>query len=159
MLNKKTIEILLLEIEAYCYNYEKYLNEIINEVLINKKSSDIKYIIARENNYLVLYKYSQSDYEMWLIDNNVDNNYSYDYIYNYVQQNYIDYYVEENFLNFINVTKFRKMLYNNKDILSIALNLIRQNIENYANNEYLINEYNLNKKLYKELLNIEKGTR
>lgn len=173
MLNKKTIEILLLEIEASCYNYEEYLNEIINEILINKKGGDIKYLIARENNYnyLTLYKYSQSDYEMWLIDNyaisNVDNfiseleynNYSYDYIYNYVQQNYIDYYVEENILNFVNVTKFRKELYNNNSLLQKIKSNIITNIQNYSNNKYLINEYNLNKKLYKELLNIEKGTR
>ncbi len=84
----------------------------------------------------------------------IKNNYS--MIYDFVQQNYIDYYVEENILNFINVTRFRKMLYNEKDILHLALNSISQNVRNYANNKYLINEYNLNKKLYKELLNIKK---
>ena len=45
---------------------------------------------------------------------------------------------------------------NKKSILSITLNSIYQNINNYANNKYLINEYNVNKRLYEELLNIKK---
>ncbi len=61
MLNKKTIKNILLEVEYSYYNYEKYLNEVTERVL-NKKNSDVKYLIARENNYLVLYKYNQSDY-------------------------------------------------------------------------------------------------
>lgn len=166
MLNKKEIELILLEVEAGYFNYEKYLNEVIK--LILDKEEDIKYLIAREKNYnyLTLYKYSESDYIQWLYDeydaydelSELKNNYS--MIYEYVKQNYIDYYVEENILNFINISKFRNMLYNNeKGILSIILNSIAQNIRNYQNNEYLIKEYNLNKKLYKELLNIKREVR
>ena len=164
MLNKKVIKKILLEVEASYFNYEEYLNDVIIR-LLNK--DDIKYLIAREgeNGYLTLYKYSQSDYIKWLYDyydidnsqilNELKNNYS--TIYEYVQQNYIDYFVEENILNFINISKFRNMLYKNKkSILNITLNSIVQNIQNYSNNEYLIREYNLNKKLYKELLNIKR---
>lgn len=163
MLNKKEIELILLEVEAGCYNYEKYLNEVITRIL-NKKN--IKYLIARENEngYLTLYKYSQSDYIQWLYDeydaydvSELKNNYS--MIYEYVKQNYIDYYVEENILNFINISKFRNMLYNNgKGILNITLNSIYVNMRNYANNKYLINEYNLNKKLYHGLKKIQRGS-
>lgn len=163
MLNKKIVKNILLEVEASYYNYEKYLNEII-KLILDKK--DVKYLIARENNYnyLTLYKYSESDYILWLYNHydiyeeeeeELKDNYS--MIYEYVQQNYIDYYVEENILNFVNVSKFRKILYKNKnDILNITLDSIYENIRNYANNKYLINEYNLNKKLYKKLLNIKK---
>ena len=163
MLNKKVIKKILLEVEASYFNYEEYLNDVIIR-LLNK--DDIKYLIAREgeNGYLTLYKYSQSDYIKWLYDyydidnsqilNELKNNYA--TIYEYVQQNYIDYFVEEDILNFINVSKFRKALYNNKDVLNSTLNSIVQNIQNYSNNEYLIREYNLNKKLYKELLNIKR---
>ena len=164
MLNKKVIKKILLEVEASYINYEKYLNDVIIR-LLNK--DDIKYLIAREgeNGYLTLYKYNQSDYIEWLYDyydidnsqilNELKNNYA--TIYEYVQQNYIDYFVEENILNFINISKFRNMLYKNKkSILNITLNSITQNVRNYANNEYLIKEYNLNKKLYQELLNIKR---
>lgn len=164
MLNKKVIKKILLEVEASYFNYEEYLNDVITR-LLNK--DDIKYLIAREgeNGYLTLYKYSQSDYIKWLYNNydiddlqvlnELKNNYA--TIYEYVQQNYIDYFVEENILNFINISKFRNMLYKNKkSILNITLNSIVQNIQNYSNNEYLIREYNLNKKLYKELLNIKR---
>ena len=162
MLNKKEVKLILLEVEASYINYEKYLNDVIIR-LLNK--DDIKYLIARENDYLTLYKYNQSDYIEWLYDyydidnsqilNELKNNYA--TIYEYVQQNYIDYFVEENILNFINISKFRNMLYKNKkSILSITLNSIVQNVRNYANNEYLIKEYNLNKKLYQELLNIKR---
>lgn len=155
MLNKKEIELILLEVEAGYFNYEKYLNEVIKLIL---DKEDIKYLIAREKNYnyLTLYKYSESDYIQWLYDeydvydelSELKNNYS--MIYEYVKQNYIDYYIEENILNFINISKFRNMLYNNeKGILSITLNSIAQNIRNYQNNEYLIKEYNLNKKVGK----------
>jgi hypothetical protein len=107
------------------------------------------------------------DYIQWLYESyNYDiydiyikelkNNYS--TIYEYVKENYIDYYVEENIANFINVSKFRNMLEKNKkNILDITLNSISQNIRNYANNKYLIKEYNLNKKLYFELKKIKKG--
>jgi hypothetical protein len=79
-------------------------------------------------------------------------------IYEYVKQNYIEYYAEENILNFINVSKFRKMLYKNeKGILNITLNTIYTNVRNYSNNKYLINEYNLNKELYHKLKKIQKG--
>jgi hypothetical protein len=79
-------------------------------------------------------------------------------IHEYVKQNYIDYYVEDNITNFINISKFRNMLYKNeKGILNIVLNSIYTNICNYSNNEYLINEYNLNKKLYQALKKIKKG--
>lgn len=161
MLSKKDIKNILLEVEASCYHYEKYLNEIIEKIL-NKKNSDIKYLVARENNYnyLTLYKYSQLDFTKWLLNelpeveniSELINNYS--LIYEYIQKNYIDYYVEENILNFINVTKFRKKLYNDKALLNTIINNIRINVKNYANNKYLIKEYNLNKKLYKELLKI-----
>ena len=162
MLNKKETKKILLEVEANYINYEEYLNDVITR-LLNK--DDIKYLIARENDYLTLYKYSQSNYIEWLYNNydiddlqvlnELKDNYS--TIYEYVQQNYIDYFVEENILNFINISKFRNMLYKNKkSILNITLNSIVQNIQNYSNNEYLIREYNLNKKLYKELLNIKR---
>lgn len=159
MLDKKTIKNILLEVEASCYNYERYLQEVI-DIVLNDNGNDIKYLITRENDngYLTLYKYSESDFISWLyIDdtdiNNLINNY--EVILEYVQKNYIDYYIEEDITNFINISKFRKMLYNNKNsILNIVLNKISQNIRNYANNEYLINEYNLNKKLYKELIKI-----
>jgi hypothetical protein len=163
MLDKKIVKNILLEVEAGYYNYEKYLNEVIERVLNNK---DFKYLIARENEYLVLYKYDEDEYIQWLYENyDFFNNkllsalkVKYDTIYKYVQKNYIDYYVEENILNFINVSKFRKMLYKNeKSILNITLNTIYLNIRNYSNNEYLVNEYNLNKKLYSELKKIQKG--
>jgi hypothetical protein len=161
MLNKKTIKDILLEVEAGYYNYEKYLNEIIERVLNNK---DFKYLIARENNYLVLYKYDEDNYLQWLYENYDFNNkllsalsVKYDTIYKYVQQNYIEYYVEEDILNFINISKFRNMLYKNeKGILNITLNTIYTNVRNYANNEYLIKEYNLNKELYHVLKMIQK---
>lgn len=165
MLNKKIVKNILLEVEASCYHYEKYLNEVIKLIL---DKENIKYLITRENNYnyfLTLYKYSESDYIQWLYDeyyiyeekelSEVKNNYS--MIYEYVKQNYIECYVEESILNFINISKFRKMLYNNeKSVLNITLNSIYVNIRNYANNKYLINEYNLNKKLYHELEKIQK---
>lgn len=160
MLNKKTVKNILLEVESAYYHYEKYLNEIIKLIL---DKEDVKYLIARENGYLTLYKYSQSNYMLWLYENydiyeeeeeELENNYS--MIYEYVKENYIDYYIEENILNFINVSKIRKMLYKNKNVLNIILNSIYTNICNYANNEYLIKEYNLNKKMYKELLNIKR---
>jgi hypothetical protein len=163
MLDKKIVKNILLEVEAGYYNYEKYLNEVIERVLNNK---DFKYLIAREDNYLVLYKYDEDEYIQWLYDNydiydeydeisTLKNNYS--MIYEYVKQNYIEYYAEENILNFINVSKFRKMLYKNeKGILNITLNTIYTNVRNYANNEYLIKEYNLNKELYHVLKMIQK---
>lgn len=165
MLNKKEIELILLEVEASYYNYERYLNEVIKLIL---DKEDIKYLIIREKNYnyLTLFVYSESDYIQWLYDeydaydelSELKNNYS--MIYEYVKQNYIDYYVEENILNFINISKFRNMLYNNeKGILNITLNSIYVNIRNYANNKYFIKEYNLNKKLYEELLNIKREVR
>ena len=163
MLNKKTIENILLEVEESCYNYEKYLQEIIEEVL-NDKSSDIKYLIARENNngYLTLYKYSESDFIEWLCNNcdiyNIDINdlfHSYGTLLEYVQKKYIDYYIEENLLNFINITKFRKELYNNKSLLQKVINDIYINVRNYADNDYLTSEYNLNEKLYHELKKIQ----
>jgi hypothetical protein len=162
MLNKKIVKNILLEVEAGYYNYEKYLNEVVERVLNNK---DFKYLIARENNYLVLYKYDEDNYLQWLYENYDFNNkllsalsVKYDTIYKYVQQNYIEYYVEEDILNFINISKFRNMLYKNKKgILNIVLNSIYTNIRNYANNEYLISEYNLNKKLYHALKKIQKG--
>jgi len=163
MLNKKIIENILLEVEESCYNYEKYLQEIIEEVL-NDKSSDIKYLIARENNngYLTLYKYSESDYISWMYDNcYIDDADVNDLINNYevmlecIRKNYIDYYIEENILNFINITKFRKELYNNKSLLQKVINDIYTNIRNYADNDYLTSEYNLNEKLYHELKKIQ----
>jgi hypothetical protein len=166
MLDKKIIKDILLEVEAAYYNYEKYLNEVVERVL-NKDKEDVKFLIVRENEYLTLYKYSEVDYIQWLYESyNYDiydiyikelkNNYS--TIYEYVKENYIDYYVEENIANFINVSKFRNMLEKNKkNILDITLNSISQNIRNYANNKYLIKEYNLNKKLYFELKKIKKG--
>ena len=162
MLEKKTIKNILLEVEASNYNYEKYLQDIINEVL-NDNNSDIKYIIARENNYdyLCLYKYNVNDYILWLYDNDAEdveisdliNNY--EIILEYVQKNYIDYYIEENITNFINIKKFRNMLYNNKLLLQEVANDIFTNIRNYSNNDYLIHEYNLNKKLYQALKRIQ----
>lgn len=162
MLNKKTVKNILLEVESAYYNYEKYLNEVIKSILDKK---DIKYLIARENNYLTLYKYSESDYMLWLYMNydiyeeekeELINSYS--IIHEYVQKHYIEYYTEENILNFINISKFRNMLYNNKKgILTATLNSIYANIRNCANNKYLINEYNLNKKLYHELKKIQRG--
>jgi hypothetical protein len=164
MLDKKIIKDNLLEVEAGYYNYEKYLNEVIKRVLDKK---DVKYLIARENEYLTLYKYSEVDYIQWLYESYNYDIYdiyikelknSYSTIYEYVKENYIDYYVEENIANFINVSKFRNMLEKNKkNILDITLNSISQNIRNYANNKYLIKEYNLNKKLYFELKKIKKG--
>lgn len=158
MLNKKTIKNILLEVEASCYNYEKYLNELIKLIL---DKEDIKYLIARENDYLILYKYSEDEYIQWLYDkydvydeDDVYDNYS--LLCEYANQNYIEYYVEENILNFINISKFRNMLYNNEKILNIILNNIYGNIRNYANNKYLVYEYNLNKKLYHELKKIQK---
>lgn len=164
MLNKKEIELILLEVEASYYNYERYLNEVI-KLILDKEEEDTKYLIIREKNYnyLTLYKYNESDYIQWLYDeynaydelSELKNNYS--MIYEYVKQDYINYYEEKNILNFINFSKFRNMLYNNeKGILNITLNSIYVNIRNYANNKYFIKEYNLNKKLYKELLNIKK---
>lgn len=165
MLDKKTVKNILFEVEASCYNYEKYLQEVIN-IVLNDNNSDIKYIIARENNYnnLTLYKYSESDYITWLYDcfdiNNADINdlvSNYFIIINYVQKGYIDYYIENNILNFINIKKFRRKLYNNKSLLQEVANDIFTNIRNYSDNEYLISEYNLNKKLYSELIKIERG--
>lgn len=163
MLNKKTIKNILLEVEAGYYNYERYLNDIISRIL-NKDKKDTRYLIARENNYLVLYKYSESDYMLWLYENystyehevdELKNNYS--MIYEYVKNYYIEYYVEENITNFINISKFRNMLYKNeKGILTDTLNSIYSNIRNYSNNKYLIRECNLNKKLYHELKKIKK---
>jgi hypothetical protein len=162
MLDKKMVKKILLEVEASCYDYNKYLNTVI-KLILDKK--DVKYLIAEENSYLTLYKYSEKDYIQWLYDiydicdnelSELENNYF--MIYNYVQKNYIEYYVEENITNFINTSKFRNMLYENKKgILDITLNSIALNIRNYANNKYLINEYNLNKKLYFELKKIKKG--
>jgi hypothetical protein len=164
MLDKKMVKKILLEVEASCYDYDKYLNTVI-KLILDKK--DVKYLIAEENSYLTLYKYSEVDYIQWLYESyNYDiydiyikelkNNHS--TIYEYVKENYIDYYVEENITNFINVSKFRNMLEKNeKNILDITLNSISQNIRNYANNKYLIKEYNLNKKLYFELKKIKKG--
>ena len=60
-------------------------------------------------------------------------------------------------MNFINVKKFRKKLYKNKSLLQEVINDIFTNIRNYENNKYLINEYNLNKKLYRELIKIKSG--
>lgn len=165
MLDKKTVKNILFEVEASCYNYEKYLQEVIN-IVLNDNNGDIKYIIARENNYnnLTLYKYSESDYITWLYDcfdiNNADINdlvSNYFIIINYVQKGYIDYYIENNILNFINIKKFRRKLYNNKSLLQEVANDIFTNIRNYSDNEYLISEYNLNKKLYSELIKIERG--
>jgi hypothetical protein len=165
MLDKKIVKNILLEVEAGYYNYEKYLNEVVARVL-NKDKEDVKYLIARENEYLTLYKYSESDYIQWLYEScdydiydiyikELKNNY--DTIYEYVKGNYIDYYVEEDITNFINISKFRNMLYKNeKGILNITLNTIYTNVRNYANNEYLIKEYNLNKELYHVLKMIQK---
>jgi hypothetical protein len=162
MLDKKMVKKILLEVEASCYDYDKYLNTVI-KLILDKK--DVKYLIAEENSYLTLYKYRESDYIQWLydiydIDDNelseLENNYF--MIYEYVKKNYIEYYTEENIINFINVSKFRNMLHKNKKgILDITLNSIALNIRNYANNKYLIKEYNLNKKLYFELKKIKKG--
>jgi hypothetical protein len=162
MLDKKIVKNILLEVEASCYNYEKYLNEVV-KLILDKK--DVKYLITRKNEYLTLYSYNESNYLQWLYENydiyegeeeELLNNYY--MIHEYVKQNYIDYYVEDNITNFINISKFRNMLYKNKKgILNIVLNSIYTNIRNYANNEYLISEYNLNKKLYHALKKIQKG--
>lgn len=163
MLNKKTIKDILLEIESCCYNYEKYLQEVISEIL-NNDNNDMKYIIARESdNGLTLYKYSESEYISWLynslfIDDDDDINdliNNYEIILEYVKKNYIDYYIEDNILNFINIKKFRNMLYNNKTLLQEVINNIYTNIRNCENNDYLIYDYNLNKKLYHELKKIQ----
>jgi hypothetical protein len=161
MLDKKMVKKILLEVEVSCYDYDKYLNTVI-KLILDKK--DVKYLIAEEKGYLTLYKYSEKNYIQWLYDiydicdndlSELENNYF--MIYRFVKENYIEYYVEENITNFINVSKFRNMLYENKKgILNITLNSIALNIRNYANNEYLANEYNLNKKLYKELKKIQK---
>lgn len=163
MLDKKIVKDILLEVEASCCHYEKYLQEVIN-IFFNDNNSDIKYIIAREYNYLHLYKYSESDYIAWLYDNfyidDTDVNDlvgNYAIILEYVQKEYIDYYVENNILNFINIKKFRKGLYNNNLLLKEVINDIFTNVRNYSNNEYLINEYNLNKKLYEKLIKIKRG--
>lgn len=162
MLNKKTIKSILLEIEASYYNYEEYLQEVISEIL-NNNNSDVKYIIASKNNYLHLYKYSGSDYITWLYNNciiddtdinDLINNYG--VVLEYVQKNYLDYYVENSILNFINAKKFRRLLYNDKPLLQQVINTIYTNIRNYADNEYLMHEYNLNKELYKKLIKIKK---
>ena len=161
MLDKKTVKNILLEIEASCYNYEEYLQEII-DIVFNDNNNDVKYIIARENNYncLCLYKYSEKGYISWLCnDYNIEdlselkNNYS--FVYEYVQKNYIDYYIEEDITNFISIKKFRNMLYNNNLLLQEVAKDIFTNIRNYSNNDYLIHEYNLNKKLYQALKRIQ----
>lgn len=163
MLNKKTVKNILLEVESCCYNYEKYLQEVV-DIVLNDNGDDIKYLIAREsdNGYLTLYKYSESDFISWLYNsyyindgdiNDLINNY--EVMREYVQKNYIDYYIEEDITNFINISKFRKMLYNNKFLLQQVINSIYTNIRNYKDNKYLIYEYNLNKKLYHELKRIQ----
>lgn len=161
MLNKKTIKSILLEIEASYYNYEEYLQEVISEIL-NNNNSDVKYIIASKNNYLHLYKYSESDYITWLYNNciiddtdinDLINNYR--VVLEYVQKNYLDYYVENSILNFINAKKFRRLLYNDKPLLQQVINTIYTNIRNYKDNKYLTYYYNLNKELYHELKKIQ----
>ena len=160
MLDKKTVKSVLLEVEISCYNYEKYLQEIV-DIVFNDNNNDIKYIITRENSYLCLYKYSESDYISWLYDNidnlqdlnELKNNYS--IVREYIQKNYIDYYIKNNILNFINVKKFRKKIYNNKSLLQLVINNIYTNVRNYANDNCLTYEYNLNKKLYHELEKIQ----
>ena len=163
MLKKRTIKNILLEVEASCCNYEEYLQEII-DIVFNDNNNDVKYIIARENNYncLCLYKYSEKGYISWLCnDYNIEdlselkNNYS--FVYEYVQKNYIDYYIEKDITNFISISKFRNMLYNNKMLLQQVINNIFTNLRNCKDNKYLTNGYNLNKKLYHELLKIKKG--
>lgn len=163
MLNKKMVKDILLEVESGCYNYEKYLQEVV-DIVLNNNSSDIKYLIAREsvNGWLTLYKYSESDYIEWLCDNYyIDNEdieeliNNYEVVREYVQKNYIDYYVENNILNFINIRKFKNMLYNNKPLLQLIINNIYTNIRNCKDNEYLIYDYNLNKKLYYELKKVQ----
>lgn len=165
MLDKKTVKKILLEVEASYHNYEKYLQEVI-DIVLNDNNGDIKYIIAREKNYnyLHLYKYSASNYIAWLYNNfyiddaDVNNLIAnYEIILEYVRKEYIDYYTEESLLNFINIKKFRKELYNNKSLLKEVVNDIFTNVRNYSNNEYLTSEYNLNKKLYKELIKIKRG--
>ena len=163
MLNKKIIKYSLLEVEMSCYNHEKYLQEIV-DIVFNDNNNDIKYLITRENSYLCLYKYSESDYISWLQStsyiNNIDIN---DLVHNYVflleytqvQKNYFNYYAENNILNFINVKKFRKKIYNNKSLLQLVINNIYTNVRNYANDNCLIYGYNLNKKLYHELEKIQ----
>ena len=159
MLDKKMVKNILLEVEASCYNYEKYLQEVVSKVL-NDKNNDVKYLITRENDnsYLTLYKYSESAFVAWLYNNCYINNEdvnglidNYEIVREYVQKNYIDYYIENNILNFINIGKFKKELYNNKLLLQEVINDIAANVRNYSNNKYLIYEYNLNKKLYNEL--------
>jgi len=163
MLDKKIVKNILLEVESSCYNYEKYLQEVVNEAL-NNNSNDVKYLIVRENDngYLTLYKYSESDYIEWLYDNyDMYDIYIYDLfrrygiLLEYVQKNYIDYYIEDNITNFINISKFRNMLYNNKSLLQKVINHIYTNMRNCKDNNYLIYEYNLNKKLYHELKEIQ----
>ena len=113
MLNKKTVKNILLEVEANCYHYEEYLQEIVN-IVLNENNKDVKYIITREKNYnyLHLYKYSESDYITWLYNNynNIDNlrelKNNYSIIREYIQKNYIDYYIEENITNFLTLIKF-----------------------------------------------------
>ena len=162
MLDKKTIKNILLEVEASCYNHEKYLQEVIDEVL-NDNNGDIKYIIARDYSYncLCLYKYSASDFILWLYDNGAENTEisdlinNYEVVIEYVKKKYIDHYIKNNILNFINVKKFRKELYNNQSLLQEVINDIFTNIRNYSNNDYLIHEYNLNKKLYQALKKVQ----
>ena len=162
MLDKKTVKNILLEVESSCYNYEKYLQEIVSGAL-NNNSNDIKYLIVRENDngYLTLYKYSESDFISWLYLNGANNmNINdlisiYEIMAGYAQNNYIDYYIEDNITNFINISKFRNMLYNNKSLLQKVINNIYTNICNCKDNNYLIYEYNLNKKLYHELKKIQ----
>jgi hypothetical protein len=48
MLDKKIVKNILLEVEASCYNYEKYLNEVV-KLILDKK--DVKYLITRKNEY------------------------------------------------------------------------------------------------------------
>lgn len=162
MLNKKIVKSILLEVESCCYNYEKYLQEVID--IVFNDDNNIKYIIAREsdNGYLTLYKYNESDYILWLYNNYIiddtdinDLINNYEVVLEYVRKNYIDYYVEDSILNFINIRKFRKELYNNKSLLQQVINNIYTNIRNYKDNEYLIYYYNLNKKLYHELKKIQ----
>ena len=162
MLDKKTVKSVLLEVEISCYNYEKYLQEIV-DIVFNDNNNDIKYIITRENSYLCLYKYSASDYMLWLYDNidnlqdlnELKNNYGFLLEYTQVQKNYFNYYAKNNILNFINVKKFRKKIYNNKSLLQLVINNIYTNVRNYANDNCLTYEYNLNKKLYHELEKIQ----
>lgn len=163
MLDKKIVRNILLEVEESCRNYAKYLQEVV-DIVLNDNSNDIKYLITKENDKLTLYKYSESDFLNWLccefdaIDTDINDlfhNYGLKLEYTQVQKKYIDYYIEENILNFINVRKFRKKLYNDKFLLQQIINDLYVNIRNYQDNEYLIYEYNLNKKLYHELKKIQ----